>query len=240
MDIDSWTGRGRSATFRAMAVASTSTPAGPPSAIRVGVIDGQPLFRDALARLVRQSVALALVGEAGTAADGLVLLRRERPHVALADLDLPALDGERLLSLARVERLSTSIVLVGASFDPEGAYELIALGAAGCVMRSASADELRHAIMTVASGSSYLATDVQHVVNREIRLRARNGRPVLTPRELEILHRIAEGERAPAIAGAMHLSLSTVKTHLAHLYEKFGVGDRAAAVAMAMRRGLLD
>ena len=65
-------------------------------------------------------------------------------------------------------------------------------------------------------------------------------RPVLTPREHEILKCIAEGKSAPAIGTELYLSTATVKTHLAHLYEKLGVSDRAAAVAEAMRRGLLE
>ncbi len=210
------------------------------SAIRVAVIDGQPLFRDAAARLVRQNVALALVGEAGASADGLALLRDERPEVALVDADLDGLSGDRLLRLVRAERLPTRIVLVGPRFTPERAYRLLALGAAGFLTRSASEGELRRAIAVVAAGSAYLGTDVQDALSYEIRLRADGHRPILSPRELEILHGVAAGESAPDIAAAMGVSLSTVKTHLTHLYEKLGVGDRAAAVAAAMRRGLLE
>jgi two-component system, NarL family, nitrate/nitrite response regulator NarL len=222
-----------------MAVAVTRRALPLPSAIAVAVIDGQPLFRDALARLVRQDVGLALVGEAGAAPDALALLRGERPRVALVDLELPGLHGARLLSLARAERLETSIVLVGARFEPQYAYELIALGACGCVTRSAGAEELHRAIRTASAGSSYLASDVQDALSREIRLRARDERPLLSPREFEILRRIAAGEPSAAIARSMYLSLSTVKTHLAHAYDKLGVNDRASAVYVAMRRGLL-
>jgi two-component system nitrate/nitrite response regulator NarL len=221
----------------AVAVPCTSVS---PSAIAVAVIDGQPLFRDALARLVRQDVGLALIGEVGTGSEGLALLRDERPRVALVDLELPGLDGAHLLSLVRTERLATSIVLVGARFDPQRAYELIELGARGCVTRRAGTEELCRAIRMAAVGSSYLTCDVQDALSSEIRLRARDERPVLTARELEILQRIADGQRTAAIATAMYLSLSTVKTHLAHLYDKLGVNDRAAAVRAAMRRGLLD
>jgi two-component system, NarL family, nitrate/nitrite response regulator NarL len=222
-----------------MALANTTPPARP-AGISVAVIDGLPLFRDALVRLVRQDAALVLAGEAATASDAMMLLRDRRPRVAVVDLDLATLDGERVLSVARAEQLPTRIVLVGSRFEPGRAYELIAQGAHGCLMRTAGADELSGAIHTVASGVSYLAADVQDAVSREIRLRANDDRPVLSPRELEVLRRMADGERLRAIADAMYLSLSTVKTHVAHLYEKLGVGDRAAAVAAAYRRGLLD
>jgi two-component system nitrate/nitrite response regulator NarL len=202
------------------------------------VIDGQPLFRDAAARLVRQNVALALVGEAGASAEGLAVLRDERPDVALVDVDLDGLPGDRLLKLARTERLPTRIVLVGPRFASERAYGLLALGAAGFLTRSAGEGELRRAIAVVAAGSAYLA-DVQDALSYEIRLRADGHRPILSARELEILHRVAEGDSSRAIAAAMSVSPSTVKTHLTHLYEKLGAGDRASAVAAAMRRGLL-
>jgi two-component system, NarL family, nitrate/nitrite response regulator NarL len=223
-----------------MALAAITTPPARPSGISVAVIDGLPLFRDALVRLVRQDVALVWAGEAAAAPDAMALLRERRPQIALVDLEFVTLDNVRLLSLAHAERLPTRIVVVASRFDPGRAYELIARGAHGCVTRRAGADELARAIRTVAAGASYLAADVQDAVSREIRLRANDDRPVLSPRELEVLRRISDGERLRAIADAMYLSLSTVKTHVAHLYDKLGVGDRAAAVRAAYRRGLLD
>jgi two-component system nitrate/nitrite response regulator NarL len=167
------------------------------------------------------------------------VLRDERPDVALVDVDLDGLPGDRLLELVRAERLPTRIVLVGPRFASERAYGLLAAGAAGFLTRSAGEGELRRAIAVVADGSAYLGTDVQDALSYEIRLRADGHRPVLSARELEILHRVADGDSSRAIAAAMSVSLSTVKTHLTHLYEKLGAGDRASAVAAAMRRGLL-
>src|SRR5919197_283518 len=103
--------------------------------------------------------------------DGLPLFR-----VALVDLELPTLDGERVLSLADVERLDTLFVVVAGRFEPGRAYELIAQGAHGCVTRSADGDELARAIRTVAAGASYLAADVQDAVSSEIRFRAKDDR----------------------------------------------------------------
>jgi two-component system nitrate/nitrite response regulator NarL len=74
----------------------------------------------------------------------------------------------------------------------------------------------------------------------EIRLRKTDDRPVLTPREQEILRLISDGKSLPEIATALYIGLTTVKTHVQHLYEKLGVSDRAAAVASAMRRGLIE
>ena len=207
---------------------------------RVGVIDGQPLFRDAVCRVIRQRPQLQLAAEAGDARQALALIRDVRPDVALVDPGLEALDGERLLKLSAAERLGTRFILVAGQMDSMRAYELLALGAAGCLLRNATADELGRAIVAVAAGRTFLTGDVQHAVVDEIRVRAHDRRPVLSPREHEVLRRIAAGHSTPAISEGMHLSVSTVKTHLAHLYDKLDVSDRAAAVAAAMRRGLIE
>ena len=85
-----------------------------------------------------------------------------------------------------------------------------------------------------------LAPELQAGVAAEIRLRAAHERPLMSARERETLELIAEGLSAPAIGRTLHLSTATVKTHLQHIYEKLGVSERAAAVAEAMRRGLLE
>jgi two-component system, NarL family, nitrate/nitrite response regulator NarL len=92
----------------------------------------------------------------------------------------------------------------------------------------------------VARGETVLDPSSQTGLAREIRLRGRDERPVLSPREHEILVLIAEGRTAPEIGRRLHLSTATVKTHQIHVYEKLGVAERAAAVAWAMRRGLLE
>jgi two-component system nitrate/nitrite response regulator NarL len=95
-------------------------------------------------------------------------------------------------------------------------------------------------ILAVAHGETVLDPEVQAGVAREIRMRAEDERPALTPREREILRLTADGCSAPQIAERLYLSPTTVRTHLQHLYEKLGVSDRAAAVAEAMRQRLLE
>jgi two-component system nitrate/nitrite response regulator NarL len=85
-----------------------------------------------------------------------------------------------------------------------------------------------------------LDSRLQTGVAREVRLRARDSRPVLSPRERQILALIAKGRSAPQIGRELFLSTGTVKTHILHLYDKLDVSERAAAVAEAMRLGLLE
>jgi two-component system nitrate/nitrite response regulator NarL len=206
---------------------------------RVAVIEGQPLFRDALCRVIRQQPQLQLAGEGGDAREALALLRDVRPDVALVDPALPSLSGARLLTLTSSEGLTTRILFVAARLSRSTAYELLVLGAGGCVLSDTTADELGCAIAEVAAGRTFLCPAVQDALVGEIRVREREPGPLLSPREHEVLRRVAGGESTPAIAAAMHLSMSTVKTHLRHAYDKLEVSDRAAAVAAAMRRGLI-
>jgi two-component system nitrate/nitrite response regulator NarL len=135
--------------------------------------------------------------------------------------------------------LPTQFIFVAAQLSRSTAYELLALGAAGCVLSNTTADELGRAIVQVAAGRTFLCPAVQDALVGEIRVREREPGPLLSPREHEILRSVADGQSTPAIAQAMHLSISTVKTHLNHAYDKLEVSDRAAAVATAMRRGLI-
>jgi two-component system nitrate/nitrite response regulator NarL len=207
-----------------------------------GVVVGasEPLFRDALARVVRQSTSMRLRGEASTGGELLAMLRGHAPAVAVVEADALGLGGIRLLRLLETTDDPARLLFVGIWLRSEEPYELLAAGAAGCLTRSAQPDEVVRAISSVVAGGTYLAADVQTALATEIKLRARDPNPRLTRREHEILERVAAGESAPSIGRAMHLSAATVKTHLGHLYQKLGVSERAAAVAVAMRRGLLE
>jgi two-component system nitrate/nitrite response regulator NarL len=208
--------------------------------IRVVVIDALPMFRDAVCRAIRQRRQLQLAAEAADARQALAVLRDTRPDVAVVDAGLPGLTAERLLKLSAAERLASRFVLVVGDLDPMTAYEWLALGARCCVLRTATAEDFEHAIVAAADGRTCLAAEIQHAVAGEIRIREHKPRPLLSPREHEVLRRIAAGQATPAMSKAMYLSVSTVKTHVAHVLEKLEASDRASAVANGMRRGLID
>jgi two-component system nitrate/nitrite response regulator NarL len=211
-----------------------------PAVIRVIAADAQPLSRSALCSAISECAGFELVGQTADGRDALGLLRELRPEVAVLEPALPGLDGHRILRLARVEALPTRIVFVGVTLDPLAAYEMIEYGAAGCLTRAADAEQVCEAISTVAAGDVFLSREIQRAIAREIRLRAGGQRTFLSRREHEVLRRIAAGQTAPVIALETNIAVGTVKTHLSNLYEKLGVSDRAAAVAVGMRRGLLD
>jgi two-component system nitrate/nitrite response regulator NarL len=208
--------------------------------VRVLAADGQPLYRDAVARAIRERPELELVGQAGDGREALEAIGAEQPDVALIDRTLTGLSGKQVLNAVARDRLRTRVVLIAAHAEPGEVYSALADGAAGYLTKEADARELCDAITAVARGKTVLASELQAGVAGEIRLRAPHDRPVMSERERETLTLIAEGFSAPQIGRTLHLSTATVKTHLQHIYEKLGVSERAAAVAEAMRRGLLE
>jgi two-component system, NarL family, nitrate/nitrite response regulator NarL len=208
--------------------------------VRVLAADGQPLYRDALARAIRERPELELVGQAGDGRAALEAIGSAQPDVALIDRTLTGLSGDQVLNAVARDGFRTRVVLIAAKPEPGDVYAALADGAAGYLTKDADARELCDAITAVARGKTVLASELQAGVAGEIRLRAPHDRPVMSDRERETLTLIAEGLSAPQIGRTLHLSTATVKTHLQHIYEKLGVSERAAAVAEAMRRGLLE
>lgn len=120
-------------------------------------------------------------------------------------------------------------------------YQALQQGAAGFLLKDSTRSEIVEAVLDCAQGRAVVAPALVGGLATEIRQRAEpRSAPVLSSREREVLIRIARGQSIPAIAAELYVAPSTVKTHVQRLYEKLGVGDRAAAVAEAMRQGLLN
>jgi two-component system nitrate/nitrite response regulator NarL len=208
--------------------------------VRVLAADSHPLYRDALSQAIKDRPELELVGHARDGREALEAIGSELPDVAVLDRGLAGLSGEQILNAIGRDRLPTRVVMIAAEPDPGLVYAAIAKGAAGYLTKDADARELCEAIAAVARGRTVLSPRLQAGIAGEIRLRAVDDRPFLSDRERQILKLVAEGMSAPQIARKLYLATPTVKTHLHHTYEKLGVGERAAAVAGAMRRGLLE
>jgi two-component system nitrate/nitrite response regulator NarL len=207
--------------------------------VTVLIADPQPLFRDALARVVRQDPELQLVGEAEDGRAAVAAIRERSPSVALLARDLPGLDGEHVLAAVRRDRLTARVVLLDATAGAR-AWALLGEGAAGVLSRRITPEALRAAIHRVAGGGTALCEEAQAGVAVEIRSRQATRHPLLSPREQQVLNLVAEGLSAPQIARRLQLATSTVRTHHKHLLAKLEARDRAQLVRHAMRRKLLD
>jgi two-component system nitrate/nitrite response regulator NarL len=208
--------------------------------VTVLVADDHPIYREGIVRAIKDRDDLELVGEAADGREALEQIERTGPSVAVLDIRMPGLDGTQVLDALRRDGVNTSVLFLSAFTEPELAYRTVAAGARGYLSKESSRQEVCDAIALIAGGGTAFAPEVQAGLAAEIQERERTGgTPQLTDREREVLHLIADGHSAPEIGKRIHLSTTTVKSHLHSLYEKLGVSDRAAAVAEGMRRGLL-
>jgi two-component system nitrate/nitrite response regulator NarL len=209
--------------------------------VRVFLADDHPVYRDGLKRAIKERPDMELVGVAEDGRGALEAIGQLRPHVAVLDVRMPNLKGPQVLRAIKRDEIQTEFLFLSAFAESDVVYDVLAAGAKGYLSKLASPDEVCEAISRISRGEVVLGADVQAALASEIMHRdVKAEGPVLTPREREVLRLVAEGKSAPEIGKQIHLSPTTVKGHLQTLYEKLGVSDRAAAVAEAMRRELLE
>lgn len=200
---------------------------------RVVIVDDHPVVRDGLRGMCEGEADFAVVGEAGGGWSAVEVVLAAEPDVVLMDLRMPEGSGvEAIAELRRRGSAARVVVLTTYDTDHEIAAALAA-GATGYLLKDVPREELFTAVRAAAAGQSVLADPIRR------RLSAAREAPLLTARELEVLREVAAGGSNRDVARELFVSEATVKTHLAHIYEKLGAVDRAAAVAIAYDRGLL-
>jgi two-component system, NarL family, nitrate/nitrite response regulator NarL len=212
----------------------------PSTRTRVLIADDHPLFRDGLARRIKERPELELIGEAGDGPAALAAIRELKPDVAVLDVKMPGLDGLKVAAAVAREELPTRIIILSAYVESPIVFKALAAGARAFLSKDADRRDVCETIVAVARGEVVLPPVTHSGLVEQIRAHAGKDAPGLTPREREVLTLIAAGASAPDIGRRLHLSTGTVKAHQQGLYEKLGVSDRAAAVAEAMRRGILE
>ena len=206
------------------------------SAIRLLIVDDHPVVRDGLRGMLASDPDFDVVGEASDGAEALSLAEQLRPDVILMDLRMPGVGGAAAIRELS-DRAVPSHVLVLTTYDSDSdVVPALAAGATGYLLKDTPREELVRAIRAAVRGEAVLAPSVATRLVGQLRTPAHD---VLSERELEVLTLIAQGETNRGAAARLFISEATVKTHLLHIYEKLGVGDRAAAVAEAYERGLL-
>jgi two-component system nitrate/nitrite response regulator NarL len=220
--------------------ADRSVAASSKERVRVYVADDHPIYREGLVGAIKLRPDLDLVGEAEDGKTALDEIRKLTPQVAVLDLNMPGLSGFEVLNAIQRDGLDTRVVVLSASSDSEAVFKAIAEGAVAYVPKEAEREQVCDAVVAASRGEVVLSPEVQEGLASEIRLRGKEDRVPLTPRESEVLKLTADGLSAPEIGFELHVSAATVKTHMQSVYGKLGVSDRAAAVAAAMRQGLLE
>lgn len=212
--------------------------------IRVLLVDDQELVRTGFRLIVSSATGLEVVGEAADGAQALSAARALRPDVVLMDVRMPGVDGIEATRLLTRE-LPDTRVLVLTTFDlDEHIYDALQAGAAGFLLKDVPMEELVAGIHAVHAGASLLSPSVTRRLVEEYAGRRRTGPHVepdlpLTPREREVLLRLARGRSNAEIASELFVSEATVKTHVTAVLAKLGLRSRVQAVVFAYESGLV-
>lgn len=206
-----------------------------PGGIRVVVADDHPVVREGLRAMLDAEPDVDVVGEAGSGEEAVRLAADLRPDVVLMDLRMPGVDG--VSATDRIVGARLARVLVVTTYDTDSdILRAVEAGATGYLLKDTPRRQLADAVRAAARGETVLASPVA----AKLVTRVRGPVPeALTPREVEVLRQVARGLSNAEVGRALLISEATVKTHLIRVFDKLGVGDRTAAVTVAMSRGIL-
>jgi DNA-binding NarL/FixJ family response regulator len=210
-----------------------------PETKRIVIVDDHPLFRKGLEQLISSDNSFAICGEAGTAAEGMQVIRKLNPDLAIVDLSLPGANGIELIKNIRAEFANLPILVL--SMHDESLYALRALraGAEGYVMKHEAMANVIHAIREVFNGRPYLSPAMAAQVITKFAHRESQGEgdavERLSDRELEILEFIGKGKDVREIAKLLHLSPKTVETHRSHIKDKLDLKNSREVARFALQ-----
>jgi DNA-binding NarL/FixJ family response regulator len=205
---------------------------------RLVLIDDHPIMRHGLAQLIRAEEGLDVIGEAGSARDGLEVVGKLKPDLAVIDLTLPDKNGLELVKDIRALHPSTQCIVLSMHDETLYGERSLRAGARGYVMKEEAADHLVTAIHKVISGGLYVSESLNARMLEQVTGAARSkaiGMDALTDRELEILGLIGSGVPTKNIAAQLSISARTVEAHRAHIKEKLGMTDGASLVRYAVQ-----
>lgn len=200
------------------------------------------MVRAGLRMIVESQPDMRIAGEAADGSEAVDLVQKERPDVILMDVRMPRVDG--IEATKRVAGMTRVVILTTFELD-EYVFDALAAGASAFLLKAAPPEDLIRAIRVVAEGEALLAPSVTRRLIEEFARRPEpaHRRPKelesLTERELEVLREVAHGYTNQEIARRLHVSETTVKTHVAHLLDKLDLRDRVQAVILAYEAGLV-
>ncbi|MEU2423832.1 response regulator transcription factor [Streptomyces sp. NPDC007851] len=215
--------------------------------VRVVLADDQPLVRSGLRVILADQPDLEVVGEAGTGAEAVRLVRDAGPDVVVMDIRMPGMDGIEATRLITADSATTRVLVLTTFDEDDHVYGALRAGASGFVVKDMALDDILAAIRVVASGDALIAPSVTRrliadfVGQRPAAVPERSVRPVegITEREREVLTLVGRGRSNSEIAEDLFITVATAKSHVSRLLTKLGARDRVQLVITAYETGLV-
>jgi DNA-binding NarL/FixJ family response regulator len=202
--------------------------------IRVLSVDDHPLLNEGIAALIHSQRDMRLVGQATSGHEAIQQYRQYQPDVTLMDLRLPDMNGIDTMIAIRGEFPEARLIMLTTFEGDVDIQRALEAGARGYLLKSMPPQELVGVIRQVHAGKKRIPSEVA------ARLAEHLGEEELTGREVEVLRKVAQGNRNRDIAAQLFIAEETVKVHLKHIMDKLGARDRTHAVAIALRRGIIQ
>ena len=202
--------------------------------IRVFSVDDHALLREGIAAIITSEPDMTLVAQAATGREAIRMFAQHRPDVTLMDLRLPDMSGIDAIIAIRAEASDARIIVL-TTFDGDVEMQrALEAGARGYLLKSMPPKDMVAAIRQVHAGRKSIPAEVATQLAEHL------ADETLTPREVDVLSRVAGGNRNRDIADQLSISEETVKVHMKHIMDKLGASDRTQAVAIAIRRGIIQ
>jgi DNA-binding NarL/FixJ family response regulator len=203
------------------------------SRIRVFCVDDHPLMREGIAAVIRNESDMQLIAEASTGHEAIQGFRDHRPDVTLMDVRMPDMGGIDALLAIRTEFANARVIMLTTFEGDAEIQRALEAGAQGYMLKSMPRKQLVDMIRKVHAGKKHIPPEIA------VQLMEHLGDETLSKREVEVLQKVAGGNRNSDIARLLFITEETVKGHIKHIMEKLGASDRTEAVAIGIRRGII-
>ena len=218
--------------------------------VRILIADDHSVVRSGLRMLLKSSPRFSIVGEAADGEEAVKMTERLKPDVAILDISMPKLNGIETARMIKERQPDTKVIILTVHEDEEYVYQILRAGASGYVLKNAGKKEIFSAIRSAIAGEQFFSPGISKVIiegfirqdrekGRQQETKPGNSHSILTKRETEVLHHIAEGRTNKEIAETLFLSFRTVNTHRANIMQKLGIHDTAGLVRYAINLGLV-